>query len=492
MLVSSKNHYLQRGRNMKEINRTFNYVLKAAYLLITLIFLFSLASLAIAAPPSQEQSQQGILDVLAEQGQFTTLTEALETTNLGERLRGEGPFTIFAPTDQAFAQLPTETFEALFNNQQALTDLLLYHVVDGSMTTDQIGQIDQVESLTGRFLNVTTDTGTVTINGLQVITPNLQAANGIIHVIDTVMMPPVDQETVSGEASSGAAMEPSQAITQPATLGENGTTSQGQLSAGCAETYVVQQGDNLGSIAAGFLDTIDSYQDIVDATNTAAADDSQFSQIDDPNIIVVGQTLCIPGPAETTVAPETQPQQQTAPTDQMTPEEQSMLSVPEGKSKLIFENLSSVDLVVDLSGPTPDSLVIPPGAQQAFVLDPGQYGYNGHQPGGDFSFAPGQVQLEAGELLGLTCYDSGQCQTQEIQAILPSQQPASPAPEVSPETTPEATQQETGQEGVAPNQESSPQQDVEQDTGDEGATQDTDQSTDDQGADQNSEQDSGN
>jgi len=482
---------------MKEININFKYVPKAAYLLITLIFLFSVAGLAIAAPPNQEQPQQGILDVLAEQGQFTTLTEAIETANLGERLRGEGPFTIFAPTDEAFAQLPTEMVEELFNNQPALTDLLFYHVVDGRIMAEEIGQMDQVETLTGRFLDVTTGTGTVTINGLQVITPNLQASNGIIHVIDTVLMPPLDQEAASGEAASGAAMEPSQAITQPTTMGEDGVAGQGQLSAGCAQTYVVQQGDTLGNIASQFLDRVDSYQDIVDATNTAAADNNQFSQIEDPNLIVVGQTLCIPGSTETAVAPETQPQQM-APADQMTPEEQSMLSVPEGKSKLIFENLSSVDLVVDFSGPTPDSLVIPPGAQQAFVLDPGQYGYNGHQPGGDFSFAPGQLQLEAGELLGLTCYDSGQCQIQEIQAILPSQQQASPTQEMSPETTPGATQQETGQEGVEPgsDQESSPQQDVEQDIGQQeggqGATQDADQNTDDQGTDQNAEQGDGN
>jgi hypothetical protein len=192
---------------------------------------------------------------------------------------------------------------------------------------------------------------------------------------------------------------------------------------------------------------------------------------------------------------ETQ-QQQVEPTNQMAPEDQTMLSVPEGMSKIIFENLSSVDLVIDFSGPTPDSLVVPPATQQAFVLEPGQYSYNGHQPGGAYSLAPGQVQLEAGELIGLTCYDSSQCQTQEIQAMLPSQQQTGPDQGVSPEPSPEAIQQETGQEGAQPDdqQTTSPQQDVEQDTGQQDSTQDTtqdaDQNSDTQGTDQNLEQES--
>ena len=125
-------------------------------------------------------------------------------------------------------------------------------------------------------------------------------------------------------------------------------------------------------------------------------------------MINVGQTLCIPGsPQAQTPAGE---EAATTPTDSAAAAaDQTEIEIPEGKAALLFENYSSVDLVFDLSGPTPDSLVVVPDGKQVFILDPGQYNYNAHQPGGDFSVTPGTFELEAGQVVRLACSDSPVC-----------------------------------------------------------------------------------
>jgi uncharacterized surface protein with fasciclin (FAS1) repeats len=363
--------------------------LKTISIVGVFLLLTSLATSALAAPPDQAESQKGIVDLATEQGQFTTLLGALEQADLVDRLQGEGPFTVFAPTDEAFAQLPAGTVEDWFANPQALTDVLLYHVVEGRLTAADVAQLDTVESLTGKALDITEEDETVKVNGATILTADLAGSNGIIHVIDTVLVPPTGEEIVTAE-------------------GSDTSLTQNPTAAGCAEDYVVQANDSLSTIADKYFGDIEAYQRIVEATNTAATDNQIYAVIDDPDVINVGQTLCIPGSpqAQTPTGEEAA----TTPTDSAAAAaDQTEIEIPEGKAALLFENFSFVDLVFDVSGPTPDTLVVVPDGKQVFILDPGQYNYNAHQPGGDFSVAPGTFELEAGQVVRLACSDSPVC-----------------------------------------------------------------------------------
>lgn len=392
--------------------------LKLGLFLLLVVALASLAGTALAAPPPQTDSPKSIVDLAIENGQFTTLVAALEQAGLVDQLQGEGPFTIFAPNDEAFAKLPPGDLEDLFADKQALTDLLLYHVIDGQLTVADVMQQESFEALTGQALTITTEGETVTVNGAQVLTPDLTGSNGVIHVIDTVLMPPTGEiVTASGDTVTG------DTVNTP-----GGTTPvQSPAAAGCAENYVVQASDTLSLIADKYLGDPQAFSQIVEATNTAAADNQTFAEIDDPNLIEVGQTICIPGSPEAQTSTTTTGEDEvtTAPADSTTlADEEQMTAIPEGKAKLIFENFSFVDLVFDVSGPTPDSLVVVPDGRNEFILEPGTYNYNAHQPGGDFSVAPGSFELAAGETLVLSCSDSPTCSMQELE-VNSTQAPAS-------------------------------------------------------------------
>lgn len=134
---------------------------------------------------------RSIVDIAVEDGRFTTLVTALEAAGLVEALLGEGPFTVFAPTDDAFAALPEGTIESLLADTDALTQVLLYHVVDGKVLAAQVVELDgqQVETLSGESLSVMIDGEAVKINDAQVILADVEASNGVIHVIDSVLVP---------------------------------------------------------------------------------------------------------------------------------------------------------------------------------------------------------------------------------------------------------------------------------------------------------------
>jgi uncharacterized surface protein with fasciclin (FAS1) repeats len=375
---------------MRKILRIVPFILMVAALAV-------LATTAWAAPAKQADTQKSIVDIAREDGRFTTLLSALDKAGLVDRLQGDGPFTIFAPTDEAFAKLPPGTIEDLFAKPQALSDVLSYHVVDGKLMAADVMQQESFEALTGQALTVTTEGETVMVDGAKVLTPDLEGSNGVIHVIDTVLMPPTGEIATAQDTTQNSTTKP-----------DGTTTTQEPLAAGCGEDYVVQANDSLSAIADKYLGDIGAYQQIVDANNKAAATNQTYAMIDDPNIISVGQTLCIPGSAQAqaTTGQETT----TIPTDSaaMTAD-QTQVEVPEGKAALLFENYSFVDLVVDISGPTADSAVIVPDGKQEFVLEPGQYNYNGHQPGGDFSVTPGTFELKPGEVVRLTCSDGPTC-----------------------------------------------------------------------------------
>jgi uncharacterized surface protein with fasciclin (FAS1) repeats len=106
-----------------------------------------------------------------------------------ETLQGEGPFTVFAPTDEAFAKLPEGTVEGLLQDTEALTRILTYHVVAGEVTSDQVVKLDEAETVAGITAPVEVRNGEVYVGGAKVVTVDIQASNGVIHVIDTVMLP---------------------------------------------------------------------------------------------------------------------------------------------------------------------------------------------------------------------------------------------------------------------------------------------------------------
>jgi uncharacterized surface protein with fasciclin (FAS1) repeats len=130
-----------------------------------------------------------IVDVAVEDGRFTTLVAAVQAAGLEEALRGEGPLTVFAPTDDAFAALPEGTVEALLADIPTLTDILLYHVVDGKVMSMDVVELSDAATLLGEDVSISVEDGGVFIDDAQVIITDLETANGVIHVIDAVLLP---------------------------------------------------------------------------------------------------------------------------------------------------------------------------------------------------------------------------------------------------------------------------------------------------------------
>jgi uncharacterized surface protein with fasciclin (FAS1) repeats len=133
-----------------------------------------------------------VVDVAASSNQFTTLVAAVQAAGLVPTLTGPGPFTVFAPTDAAFAKLPGGTVESLLRpeNRDQLVRILTYHVVPGRITSDQLaGRTTRTRAVSGQNLAVDGRTG-VRVNGSTVIRADIQAGNGVVHVIDTVLLPP--------------------------------------------------------------------------------------------------------------------------------------------------------------------------------------------------------------------------------------------------------------------------------------------------------------
>jgi uncharacterized surface protein with fasciclin (FAS1) repeats len=125
---------------------------------------------------------------LAKEAGFTTLTAAVEAAGLDGALSAEGPYTVFAPTDEAFAKLPEGTVESLLANPEALKKVLLYHVVSGDVRAAQVVELDSATTLNGEMVAINTDGG-VRVNDANVIKTDITASNGVVHVIDTVLIP---------------------------------------------------------------------------------------------------------------------------------------------------------------------------------------------------------------------------------------------------------------------------------------------------------------
>lgn len=143
---------------------------------------------AVFAVAATAASAGDIVDTAVSAGQFNTLVKAVQAAGLVETLKGDGPFTVFAPTDAAFAKLPPGTLESLLNDRQKLTQVLTYHVVPGKVTAAQV-KPGEVKTVQGQPLRVRADGGAVTVNDAKVTKTDIMASNGVIHVIDTVVLP---------------------------------------------------------------------------------------------------------------------------------------------------------------------------------------------------------------------------------------------------------------------------------------------------------------
>jgi len=124
-------------------------------------------------------------------GKFNTLVAAVKAAGLVDTLKGPGPFTVFAPTDEAFAKLPAGTLESLLQpeNKAKLRSILLYHVVAGRVTAAEVVKLDLAKTAEGQNITIKTMNGKVMVNNAQVTKTDILASNGVIHVIDTVLMP---------------------------------------------------------------------------------------------------------------------------------------------------------------------------------------------------------------------------------------------------------------------------------------------------------------
>ncbi len=146
-----------------------------------------------SAAPSASPAAMGkdIVETATEADSFSTLLTAATAAGLVETLQGEGPYTVFAPTDEAFAALPAGTLEGLLADKEALKAVLLYHVVSGAVTADQVVGLTSADSVEGSPIAISVKDGMVYLNdSAKVVTPDVMASNGVIHVIDEVILPP--------------------------------------------------------------------------------------------------------------------------------------------------------------------------------------------------------------------------------------------------------------------------------------------------------------
>jgi transforming growth factor-beta-induced protein len=161
-------------------------------LLLALALLASLCSVALPTnlAHAQTMSSADIVDTAVAAGNFKTLATALQAAGLVDTLKGPGPFTVFAPTDDAFAQLPAGTVESLLANPDQLRTVLTYHVVAGQVTSAAVVKLHSATTLEGEDVAIKAADGSVQINDATVTTADIMASNGVIHVLDSVLMPP--------------------------------------------------------------------------------------------------------------------------------------------------------------------------------------------------------------------------------------------------------------------------------------------------------------
>ncbi|HQR35891.1 MAG TPA: fasciclin domain-containing protein [Blastocatellia bacterium] len=138
---------------------------------------------------TRTEDKKDIVDTAVAAGSFNTLAAALKAAGLIETLKGKGPFTVFAPTDEAFAKLPAGTVEALLKDKEKLTKILLYHVVSGNVMAKDVVKLKTAKTVQGSSVKITVKDGKVMVDNANVVKTDIATSNGVIHVIDSVILP---------------------------------------------------------------------------------------------------------------------------------------------------------------------------------------------------------------------------------------------------------------------------------------------------------------
>jgi uncharacterized surface protein with fasciclin (FAS1) repeats len=151
----------------------------------------AVVALGIAAAQAGAGPQKDIVDTAVAAGSFNTLTAALKAAGLVDTLKGKGPFTVFAPTDEAFAKLPAGTLDDLLKpeNKDKLASILTYHVVPGAVDSAKVAKMTSAKTVQGKSVKITATGGSVMVDGAKVVKADVRASNGVIHVIDSVILP---------------------------------------------------------------------------------------------------------------------------------------------------------------------------------------------------------------------------------------------------------------------------------------------------------------
>ncbi|NJN46685.1 MAG: fasciclin domain-containing protein [Candidatus Competibacteraceae bacterium] len=143
---------------------------------------------AVAGSHGKQADSKDIVDTAVAAGNFTTLVQAVQAAELVETLKGEGPFTVFAPTDEAFAKIPADQLQALLADKAALTEVLTYHVVPGKVMAADVVKLESAETAQGQSITIDASDG-VKVDNATVVQTDIETSNGVIHVIDTVLLP---------------------------------------------------------------------------------------------------------------------------------------------------------------------------------------------------------------------------------------------------------------------------------------------------------------
>ncbi|WP_396627142.1 fasciclin domain-containing protein [Luteitalea sp.] len=156
--------------------------------MIRRIALAAALAVAVTAAPASAQTKD-IVDTAVGAGMFNTLVTAVKAAGLVDTLKSAGPFTVFAPTDDAFKKLPAGTVEALLKDTAKLKAILTYHVVAGKVMAADVVKLKEAKTVQGQSVKIAVNGGTVTVDGAKVIKADVATSNGVIHVIDTVILP---------------------------------------------------------------------------------------------------------------------------------------------------------------------------------------------------------------------------------------------------------------------------------------------------------------
>jgi uncharacterized surface protein with fasciclin (FAS1) repeats len=160
-------------------------MLKNRVLAVVMVLALALLVMPVEANPEKKD----IVDTAVGAGSFNTLVTAVKAAGLVETLKGKGPFTVFAPTDAAFAKLPKATLDGLLADKQALTKVLLYHVVAGNVMAKDVVKLTEAKTVQGSAAKITVKDGGVKVDNANVVKTDIECTNGVIHVIDTVILP---------------------------------------------------------------------------------------------------------------------------------------------------------------------------------------------------------------------------------------------------------------------------------------------------------------